>query len=319
MPTITPDEDIGIAFDMHGCPNRCRHRQYRSGGILDTWPCFEETVACQMHTVDEFLTAWHDRYLSKWPSLRRMCLQDYAQQGESWRELGAKWLYPVARDRQSDMGRARRNLLATIPKIDASYRAVLGSRAAVRYVILVDMGFAGWAARYRGGRAVLLGLTQIVRLGWHHSAALADLVAHELGHHAHQIWRGQSRLGERMEGPFARLYREGFAQRFGQVLGGKGWHQASGEWRGWLRRCRQVLPSLAREFLEAANKEGDVRRFFGDWLEVRGLSMTGYFMGHGLVVSLENDGMSLKEIARLSEEAVSERAEAYLRLISGRA
>lgn len=25
MPVITPDEDIGLAFDMHGCPNRCRH------------------------------------------------------------------------------------------------------------------------------------------------------------------------------------------------------------------------------------------------------------------------------------------------------
>ncbi len=25
MPAIIPDEDIGLAFDMHGCPNRCRH------------------------------------------------------------------------------------------------------------------------------------------------------------------------------------------------------------------------------------------------------------------------------------------------------
>ncbi len=25
MPAIMPDEDIGLAFDMHGCPNRCRH------------------------------------------------------------------------------------------------------------------------------------------------------------------------------------------------------------------------------------------------------------------------------------------------------
>jgi hypothetical protein len=25
MPAIVPDEDIGLAFDMHGCPNRCRH------------------------------------------------------------------------------------------------------------------------------------------------------------------------------------------------------------------------------------------------------------------------------------------------------
>ena len=25
MPAITLDEDIGLAFDMHGCPNRCRH------------------------------------------------------------------------------------------------------------------------------------------------------------------------------------------------------------------------------------------------------------------------------------------------------
>jgi hypothetical protein len=25
MPALTPDDDIGLAFDMHGCPNRCRH------------------------------------------------------------------------------------------------------------------------------------------------------------------------------------------------------------------------------------------------------------------------------------------------------
>jgi hypothetical protein len=25
MPAIMPNEDIGVAFDMHGCPNRCRH------------------------------------------------------------------------------------------------------------------------------------------------------------------------------------------------------------------------------------------------------------------------------------------------------
>ena len=25
MPALSPDDDIGLAFDMHGCPNRCRH------------------------------------------------------------------------------------------------------------------------------------------------------------------------------------------------------------------------------------------------------------------------------------------------------
>jgi len=25
MPMIGPDDDLGLAFDMHGCPNRCRH------------------------------------------------------------------------------------------------------------------------------------------------------------------------------------------------------------------------------------------------------------------------------------------------------
>jgi hypothetical protein len=25
VPAIMPDDDIGLAFDMHGCPNRCRH------------------------------------------------------------------------------------------------------------------------------------------------------------------------------------------------------------------------------------------------------------------------------------------------------
>lgn len=25
MPAMAPEDDIGIGFDIHGCPNRCRH------------------------------------------------------------------------------------------------------------------------------------------------------------------------------------------------------------------------------------------------------------------------------------------------------
>jgi hypothetical protein len=277
--------------------------------ILDTWTHFVATAGDCVESADGFLDSWYGRYMSRWPSLRALFLRDYEEQGESWRELGAKFIYPPVRHRMPAMARAHASLLEIIPEIDGRYRALLGGRSAMRYVICVDMGFAGWAGRYGGRRAVFLGLAQIARLGWHRAAALRDLLCHELGHHAHGTWRRRARLPDSVRGAVGRLYGEGFAQRLGHVLGDGRWHQASGD---WLRRCRQQMPQLAARFLAAAQSSGDVRPFFGDWLSVDGLSMTGYFMGHEMIRSLERSGMSLAQIARLEASQVETTAIAFL-------
>lgn len=284
--------------------------------ITDTWPWYVGTVLPHLETADSFLDAWHDRYMSRWLAIRRMCLRDYEKQGESWRELGAKWTYPVVQSAHREMARGHAALLNALPDLDASYQVLTGGHSRIRYVILVDIGFAGWATSYRGRRAVLLGLAQIARLGWHRAACLRDLVGHELGHHSHQLWRHGKRGLKPVEGPFGQLYEEGFAQRLSRALGNRRWHQASGNWRGWLARCRRQLPRLARKFLATVRTHGDIRPFFGDWFELDGLSMTGYFMGHELIAGLERRGMSLRNIAQLPSQVVVEEAERYLRSVS---
>ena len=280
--------------------------------ILDTWPRYIATCADSLGGPDAFLDSWYERYMSRWPSLRSLFLRDYAEQRESWRELGATWIYPAARDRFSAMAKAHACLLKIIPTLDARYRAMLRGRAAMRYVVCVDMGFAGWAGRHSGHRVVFIGLAQIARLGWHRTGTLTDLVAHELGHHAHQTLRRRARLAESVGGPIGQLYGEGFAQRVGHLLGGGRWHQASGDWHDWLGRCKQRLPELAARFLQTLSGATDVRQFFGDWLDIDGLSMTGYYLGYRLIRSLEQRGMSLSQVARLNASDLQARGTAFL-------
>ena len=133
--------------------------------IVDTWPRFASVIAGQLGSAEAFLDAWHDRYLSRWPALRRKCLEDYAAQGESWRELGAKWIYPVVRDQMPRMARARANLLVVIPEVDARYRAIVGHAPRMQYVISVDMGFAGWSTHYQlPGQASGMTLQGVARM-----------------------------------------------------------------------------------------------------------------------------------------------------------
>lgn len=281
--------------------------------ILDTWPHFAATALKCLDSADAFLDAWHDQYLSRWPSLRRKCLDDYAQQGEDWHELATKWIYPVVRTQARRMAATRAKLLSVIPEFDARYRRLVERAPRMRYVVMVDIGSAGWATRYRGSRAVLLGLAQIARLGWHSRQSLRDLIAHELAHQAHSIWRRRARVKESPEGSVGRLYSEGFAQRMEHELAGASWHRHSQTWPGWLDECRRRAPALAARYLRAIRRGSDTRPFFGDWLAVDGLSATGVYLGHEFIRWLEASGMSLRDIAALPSEQVRQQAERFLK------
>ena len=99
-------------------------------------------------------------------------------------------------------------------------------------------------------------------------------------------------------------------RRSEHLIGGKEtWHEASGQ-RGWLDWCGKNKGRLAALFLEKA-KEGDVKDFFGSWFAIEGRSQTGYFLGHELVKSWEEDA-PLREIAVLPAEEVRRRAKECL-------
>ncbi len=279
--------------------------------VLDTWPHFLETAADCLRSATAFLAAWHDRYLSQWPSLRRIVVDKLVEEGADWRETRARWVHPIVRNKLPAMRRARASLLAVIPKLDTDYRALVGRRARIRYIILVDLGHGGIPVRYRGGPAILLGLTSAAHMNWQTRAPLRDLLAHELGHCVQDIWRRRVRMPEWSWTAVDALHAEGFAQRMGELIGGGRWEPTTEP--DWAQKCRRRLPDLAAEFLKAIRRKSDLRPFFASAYELDGLPLTGHFMGYEFIRSLEAAGMPPKEIAQLKPGAVKARAMAFLR------
>lgn len=143
--------------------------------------------------------------------------------------------------------------------------------------------------------AVLFGLENIAELHWESEERLEGLIAHELGHVAHTLWRGEP-LEPLEKDPLGLLYVEGFAQRLeGVIVGSEGMHQAQDN--AWLSWCQAHLVDLARAYENRALRGEKVNDFFGSWLDVQGVPFTGYFLGH-VVVRLLEEQLGLRELAQ---------------------
>ncbi len=271
--------------------------------ILDTFPRFLTWwERARANSPDEWADSWAMDYLAPWPELLALQVADYEAQGLDWRRIAQERIFPALDERLAAMRRARRHLLRLCGPTYERARAALGFEEATLFVIHVGIGCgAGWATRYADRRAVLFGLENIAECGWSDPDTIAGLIAHEIGHLAHQHWREQH--GKPPEtGPWWQLYEEGFAQVCESLtLGGPHWHQTGGD-EGWLDWCQANVAWLAAEFIAAADSGRSVHAFFGSWYDLQGRSQTGYFLGHAAVAALLTH-FDLKELARLENVA----------------
>jgi len=273
--------------------------------ILDTFPSFQDIWQKAKHLeLPEQVEAWHSQYMGFWPDLLQQQLEDYSAQDVDWREIAVEKVFPFIPERLSLMDSSHSILLSSLIPSFSKASGTLGFTFPVIFVIYVGIGCgAGWATRFRGKPAVLFGLENIVECGWTRMEAIRGLIAHEIGHLVHWDWREQVGLVDG-SGPWWQLYEEGFAQRCEVLVQGT-WHQTlADECDDWLEWCRENRASLAAQFLARADREADVRDFFGSWFVIGGRAQTGYFLGYEIIRELEGD-MGLKEIARLEniEEA----------------
>lgn len=281
----------------------------KSDPIVDTYPSFLRAVQAEKPvSLDDWLSCWAEQYMPHWPDLHTMVLQDYADQGDDWRQIARENVFPGMNDKLPAIDRAYQNLRRIIKPIEGKARDVFDFHDPVRYVLYVGLGNgAGWVTRYTGNWAVLFGLEGIVDSGFDAPTSLEGLVAHELGHVVHFTWREAQGLGEG-EGPWWQLYEEGFAQSCeAETLPGDAWHirrsSADDDWLAW---CRENRAWLAAEFLRVVDQGQSIRPFFGSWYEVRGRKQTGYFLGQQVIGRLA-DSMGLKDIALLDSGAALER------------
>ena len=269
--------------------------------IVDTFPAFlAYWERVQDAPLDARIETWAADYMSRWPELLEKQLDDYAAQGEDWRQIARERVFPFLGERLAAMREAHENLLQVCAPTYAAARRTLGFESDVAFAIYVGIGCgAGWATRFHGTLAVLFGLETVAECGWSGRRVISGLVAHEIGHLVHEHWRAQHGQVQG-SGPWWQLYSEGFAQRCESlILERESWHMRGGNYGAdWLDWCREHVGWLAAEFLRMVDAGQSVRPFFGSWFEVRGRRQCGYFLGRELVRQLEVSS-SLREIALL--------------------
>jgi len=284
--------------------------------ILDTYQDFSDywIYACSK-SVDEQIRLWQTSYMKKYPELLDKQVQCYKTENIDWQEI-AKKVFPTLPTRLRLMQKARNNILASYKSICAKASQRLELDFNIALVVYVGIGCgAGWATKYGGQPAILLGLENIAEEKWHAKNKLQGLISHEIGHLAHMKWRNEwETFEEKEQDPLFHLYSEGFAQRCEHlILRKETWHMAQN--KDWSLWGEQNKGWLAKEFLGRLNKHASVNDFFGSWFSIQGKRQTGYFLGHAFIRELEK-AYCLREIAILKVEDVRKLALQFLNSIA---
>ena len=286
--------------------------------ILDTWDDFLRFWAAAASLPPPAQAdLWRADYMARYPELLRKQVDDYTSQGVDWRDIAADRIFPRLPERLPRMQAARDHLPHVCVSIYERARATLHLDFDVLFVIYVGIGCgAGWATRYEGRPACLLGLENIAEEGWHTREGLARLVAHELGHLAHMAWRDEWDEFAANEGdPLFLLYSEGVAVRCAEAILADEARPARGDAApsAWWAAHREAL---AAEFLRRVDSGEAVRDFFGSWYSVEGRSQTGHDLGREFIRHLERE-RPLRAVAALPVAEVRDAARAFLRGAGG--
>lgn len=267
--------------------------------IIDTFPAYlQYWEKCRDLSLDEQIDRWAQDYLSPWPELLAKQIEDYHEQNVDWQQIAEERIFPELATRLPAMRLARENLLAAGEAVFNMAIGTLGVNMNAQFIIHVGIGCgAGWVTRYNEAPAILFGLENIAESGWSSRDAITGLVAHELGHLAHDTWRGRYSMG-RGYGPWWQLYVEGFAQYCETIIQPvHGWHQIENN-PDWLAWCQANQSWLSAEFLRRVDEDEPVTPFFGSWYDLHGRKETGYFLGCKAIQRLAKD-CTVKEIALL--------------------
>ncbi len=240
---------------------------------------------------------WANQYSVKFPELYEKLTASYQTEGMDWREIAQTHVFPLFPQAVDHFDAIGTQLKQIIPWVYDRLIPVFNVDFDICFLFYVGIGVgAGWATTYKQIPAVLFGIENVVECGWLDKESLQALTAHEVGHLVHQYWRRSHHLPVEYLNPFWQLYEEGFAMRCEhKIMTFDSWHE-SGVHENWTSSCETHIRSLARHFLNAADNREEMRRFFGSWYEIDGLSQTGYFLGHE-IIRLWEQTQSLYEIA----------------------
>jgi len=260
---------------------------------LDLWPAFRQFWSAHAgRPAAEQVAAWLGTLERVCPEVHRRYAASMAADGVDWGEDLLQRHWPSLSGKLPRMGETHDRLLAMFGPMARRARQVLGTDLRP-VLVIVPVGYGGWATTYQDQPACDLGLDTTVELGWDEPETLEGLIAHELGHLAHYRWRGDN-IVYQPRGPFWDIYDEGFAQVCERLVrGAEVYHLARHQPR-WLQWGREHRAALAREFLARVAAREPLHGFFGSYpeLHMEGYREMGYFLGQEVVGSwVEQEGL----------------------------
>jgi hypothetical protein len=280
--------------------------------VVDLWPEFLNFWRESEHLpAPEQVAQWLALFAHLEPEIHARYAASMAEDGQDWTDDLLRHHWPSLSEHLPHMAEAHDCILTVYEPTAEQARMALGIDL-YPVLVIIPVGYGGWATRYRGGPACDLGLDTIVELGWWERAeTLAGLVAHELGHLAHYRCRREP-IEYHARGPFWDIYDEGFAQVCEGLVQGEVYHLASHQ-PGWLQWGRAHRGMLAREFLRRVDAGEALAGFFGSYpeLNIEGYREMGYFLGQEIVGAWVADE-GLKSVALIPEDEAVRRVRGAL-------
>lgn len=204
-----------------------------------------------------------------------------------------------------------KNLINSTKKVEIMIKEFIDYD--IDIIIFIYFGFdisAGWATFFDENFVIMFDLLKIKELKWTNSNKTLGLVSHEISHIIHMNLRGDLENFEENEKSHFSLYVEGFAQWFGEKLVSKDiWYPFNKSHLNW---CQKNIEFLKKEFLFRIENNLKTYDFFGDWFDIKGKKMTGYFLGYNFIKYLENF-LDFKSIIKLKDEEIKNHVINYLK------
>ncbi|TDO70039.1 hypothetical protein DFR79_1561 [Halanaerobium saccharolyticum] len=258
------------------------------------------------------LNDWKN-YLSAHPTLMKKCIKDSSSYNFN------KDIKPVILEALTNnfpkLDQVHKNFMSLTDNVNNKFKSTFHIKDDIYVYFYVGLcNGAGWATKINSDYAVLLGVEKIVELGWYDKSRLISLLYHELCHIAHNILREKTfspSLKTEREKSIWQLYIEGFAQRYQQVLYKEGfYHQDK---NGWLRWCQNHHDQLKKDYLEKIKNNLSTQDFYGDWVEHKGYSDVGYYLGCEFIKHISDD-LNTKQIANLNLDKIESFVINYLEI-----
>lgn len=248
--------------------------------ILDSYKDIE--ALCTVPAFDKKL--WDSYIHALSPGIEELCRRDLNESLATGRVSFNNDYLPVLNAACANAeGRelAHASFLACVEGLESKINKIFGRCPNIDLVFYMGLcNGAGWAVTVNGQSSVLLGLEKILELNWYGIDSMRGLLFHELGHAYQEQFGIPEREPETSGDEFLwQLFTEGIAMYFEQSLYGslEYFHQDANGWKDWCDKNFRLILSDFDASLETMRPENQC--WFGDWVNYRGHSDVGYYLG----------------------------------------